>query len=38
VNGNLFASTIDGPFPSIVAIEALDSDGHAVAIEHVPGR
>jgi hypothetical protein len=38
VRENLFASTIPGPFPSVVAIEALDADGHVLATEHLPGR
>jgi hypothetical protein len=38
VSRNLFASTTSGPFPSVVAIQALDARGDVVAIEHVPGR
>jgi hypothetical protein len=38
VSQNLFASTTAGPFPSIVAIEALDAHGDVLATEHLPGR
>ena len=38
VSQNLFASTVPGPFPSVVAIEALDTDGKVLATEHRPGR
>jgi hypothetical protein len=38
VSRNLFASTTPGPFPSVVAIEALDTHGNVVATEHLPGR
>jgi len=38
VSQNLFASTTAGPFPSVVAIEALDSRGDVLATEHLPGR
>jgi hypothetical protein len=38
VSQNLFASTTAGPFPSIVAIEALDARGDVLATEHLPGR
>jgi hypothetical protein len=35
---NLFASITPGPFPSVVAIEALDIHGAVLATEHLPGR
>ena len=35
---NLFASITPGPFPSVVAIEALDIHGDVLATEHLPGR
>ncbi len=38
VSQNLFASTTPGPFPSVVAIEVLDTHGDVVATEHLPGR
>ena len=38
VRRNLFASTTRGPFPSVVAIEALDADGNVLATAHLPGR
>ena len=38
VSKNLFASTTPGPFPSVVAIEALDANGKVVATEHLPRR
>jgi hypothetical protein len=38
VSQNLFASTTTGPFPSVVAIEALDTHGDVLATEHLPGR
>jgi hypothetical protein len=38
VSQNLFASTTRGPFPSVLAIEALDVDGNVLATEHLPGR
>jgi hypothetical protein len=38
VSQNLFASTTRGPFPAVVAIEALDSHGAVLATEHLPGR
>jgi hypothetical protein len=38
VSQNLFASTSAGPFPSVVAIEALDAHGDVLATEHLPGR
>jgi hypothetical protein len=38
VSNNLFASTTPGPFPSVVAIEALDTRGRVVATEQRPGR
>jgi hypothetical protein len=38
VSQNLFASTVPGPFPSVVAIEALDTRGNVLATEHRPGR
>jgi hypothetical protein len=38
VSKNLFASTLPGPFPSVVAIQALDTHGNVLATEHLPGR
>jgi hypothetical protein len=38
VSQNLFASTTPGPFPSVVAIEALDTHGNVLATERRPGR
>ena len=38
VSENLFASTIPGPFPAVVAIEALDTHGNVLATERLPGR
>jgi hypothetical protein len=38
VSQNLFASATRGPFPSVVAIEALDADGNVLATEDLPGR
>jgi hypothetical protein len=38
VSRNLFASTVPGPFPSVVAIEAVDAQGNVLATEHLPGR
>jgi hypothetical protein len=38
VRGNLYASATRGPFPSVVAIQALDRNGNVLATEHVPGR
>jgi hypothetical protein len=38
VSQNLFASTTPGPFPSVVAIEALDTHGNVLATERLPGR
>jgi hypothetical protein len=38
VSQNLFASTTRGPFPAVVAIEALDSHGTVLATEPLPGR
>jgi hypothetical protein len=38
VSENLFASATRGPFPSVVAIEALDADGNVLATYHLPGR
>jgi len=38
VSQNLFASTVPGPFPSIVSIEALDKHGNVLATERRPGR
>jgi len=35
---NLFASTVPGPFPSVVAIEALDTHGNVLTTEYLPGR
>jgi hypothetical protein len=38
VSTNLFASATPGPFPTVVAIEALDAQGNVVSTWHVPGR
>jgi hypothetical protein len=38
VSQNLFASTVPGPFPSVVAIEAVATHGNVLATQHVPGR
>jgi hypothetical protein len=38
VSENLFASSTAGPFPSVVALDALDTEGKVVATEHLPGR
>ena len=38
VSQNLFASTTAGPFPSVVAIEALDTHGNVLATERRRGR
>jgi hypothetical protein len=38
VTQNLFASTVRGPFPSVVAIEALDANGNVIATERRLGR
>jgi hypothetical protein len=38
VTQNLYASATPGPFRSVVAIQALDTDGNVLATEHVPGR
>ena len=38
VSQNLFAATTAGPFPSVVALKALDTEGNVVATEHLPGR
>jgi hypothetical protein len=38
VSKNLFASTTPGPFPSVVAIEALDRNGNVLATERRAGR
>ena len=32
------ASATSGPFPALVAIEALDADGNVLATERRPGR
>jgi hypothetical protein len=37
VSENLFASTSAGPFPSVVALEALDAQGNVLATERRPG-
>ena len=37
VSENLFASSIPGPFPLVVALDALDSQGNVVATERLPG-
>jgi hypothetical protein len=38
VNENVFASTTPGPFPSVVAIKALDAHGKVLATERRPGH
>lgn len=38
VSKNLFASATPGPFPSVVAVEALDTHGDVLATEHLPRR
>jgi hypothetical protein len=38
VSENLFASATPGPFPTVVAIEALDAVGNVLATERRPGR
>jgi hypothetical protein len=38
VSQNLFASRVPGPFPSVVAVEALDTHGNVLATERRPGR
>jgi len=38
VSDNVFASATSGPFPAVVAIEALDADGNVLATERRPGR
>jgi hypothetical protein len=38
VSQNLFASRTPGPFPAVVAIEALDTHGTVLATEDLPGR
>ena len=38
VSENLFASAAAGPFPTVVALEALDADGNILATERRPGR
>lgn len=38
VSENLFASATRGPFPTVIAIEALDADGNVIATERRPGR
>jgi hypothetical protein len=38
VSQNLFAATTAGPFPSVVVLKALDTEGNVVATEHLPGR
>lgn len=38
VSENLFASATPGPFPTVVAIEAVDADGNVLATERRPGR
>jgi hypothetical protein len=35
---NLFASATPGPFPTVVAIEALDTQRNVIATESRPGR
>jgi hypothetical protein len=35
---NLFAATTPGPFPTVVAIAALDARGAVLATERVAGR
>ena len=38
VSENLFASATPGPFPTVVAIEAVDAQGNVLATERRPGR
>jgi hypothetical protein len=38
VSQNLFSSATRGPFPTVVAIEALDTHGNVLATERLPGR
>ncbi len=38
VSENLFASAAPGPFPTVVAIEALDVNGNLLATERRSGR
>jgi hypothetical protein len=38
VSRNLYASTVRGPFPTVVAVEARDAAGNVLATERVPGR
>jgi hypothetical protein len=38
VSQNLFASTVPGPFPTVVAIQPLDTQGNVLATEQLPGR
>jgi hypothetical protein len=38
VEDNLFASTTTGPFPTVVALKALDVHGNVVATVRLPGR
>jgi hypothetical protein len=38
VTENLFASSTPGPFPAVVALEALDARGNVLATERLPGR
>jgi hypothetical protein len=38
VENNLFAATTPGPFPTVVALRALDAAGNVVATMRVPGR
>ena len=38
VRENLFASATSGPFPTVVAIQAVDADGNVLATERRPGR
>jgi hypothetical protein len=38
VSENVFASATPGPFPTVVALEALDADGNVLAVERRAGR
>jgi hypothetical protein len=38
VRDNLFAASTPGPFPAVVALQALDARGNVVATERLPGR
>jgi hypothetical protein len=38
VSNNLFAAATPGPFPTVVALQALDAQGHVLSTWRVPGR